>query len=69
MPPHSVMGFGDTEGVDMKNVLQLGLYVIGVLAASFGAKAQWGDPAAIFVIGLLLCVAVLVERIRGARRN
>jgi hypothetical protein len=38
----------DTEGVDMKNVLQLGFYVIGILTASFGAQAQWGDPAAVF---------------------
>jgi hypothetical protein len=60
---------GDTEGVDMKSVLQIGLYVIGIILASFGAKGQWGDHAAIFVIGLLLCVAVLVERVRGARRN
>jgi hypothetical protein len=49
----------------IKGALQLGFYVIGVLAASSGAKAQWGDPVAIFVIGLLLCAAVLVERIRG----
>jgi hypothetical protein len=53
----------------MKNLQQIGLYVIGILAAASGAKAQWGDPAAVFVIGLLLCVAVLVERIRGARSN
>jgi hypothetical protein len=53
----------------MKNVLQIGFYVIGILAAASGAKAQWGDPAAVLVIGLLLYVAVLVERIRGPRSN
>jgi hypothetical protein len=53
----------------IKGTLQIGFYMIGILAASFRAKAQWGDPAAIFVIGLLLCVAVLVERIRGPSRR
>jgi hypothetical protein len=38
----------------IKGPLQIGPYVIGILAASAGAKAQWGDPAALFVIGLLL---------------
>jgi hypothetical protein len=28
----------------MKNVLQIGFYVIGVLAAASGAKAQGGAP-------------------------
>jgi hypothetical protein len=49
----------------IKSALQFGFYVIGVLAAGSGAKAQWGEPAAVFVIGLLLCAAALVERIRG----
>jgi hypothetical protein len=69
MPPDTIMGFGDMKGDSMKNVLQIGLYVIGILAASSGAKAQWGDPAALFVIGLLLYIAVLVERIRGTRND
>jgi hypothetical protein len=66
---HTVIDFGNTEGDGMKNILQIGVYVIGILASAAGAKAQWGDAAAVFAIGLLLCAAVLVERVRGARNK